>query len=48
WFAIGGIQADNLQQVLEAGATRVAVSGVICSHEHPGQITRELLEQLSN
>ncbi len=48
WFAIGGIQADNLQQVLEAGATRVAVSGVICSHEHPGQITRVLLEQLSN
>lgn len=48
WFAIGGIQADNLQQVLKAGATRVAVSSVICSHAHPGQITRELLGQFSN
>ncbi|MAX35821.1 thiamine phosphate synthase [Gimesia sp.] len=48
WFAIGGIQADNLQQVLKAGATRVALSSVICSHEQPGQITRELLEQFSS
>ena len=45
WFAIGGINADNLQQVLQAGAQRCAVSSVICSHEHPGQITRTLLEQ---
>ncbi|WP_298864365.1 thiamine phosphate synthase [uncultured Gimesia sp.] len=43
WFAIGGINADNLEKVLQAGARRIAISSAICSHEHPGQITRELL-----
>lgn len=47
WFAIGGINAENLPEVLQAGATRVAVSGVICRHEQPGQITRELLDQFT-
>ncbi|QDT30524.1 thiamine phosphate synthase [Gimesia panareensis] len=47
WFAIGGINADNLSAVLEAGATRVAVSSVICNHEHPGEMTRDLLEQFA-
>jgi len=43
WFAIGGINADNLEKTLQAGAQRIAISSAICSHEHPGQITRELL-----
>ena len=30
WFAIGGITEDNVDRVLEAGATRVAVSGAVC------------------
>lgn len=45
WFAIGGINEDNLEQTLQAGAQRVAVSSAICGHEQPGQITKKLLEQ---
>lgn len=48
WFAIGGITADNLSQAIQAGARRVAVSSTICKHEYPAQITRELLEQLTD
>lgn len=44
WFAIGGINADNLKEALQAGAQRIAVSSAICGHAHPGQITRELLD----
>jgi len=44
WFAIGGINADNLQEALQAGAQRIAISSAICSHEHPSQITREILD----
>ncbi|MFK7777652.1 MAG: thiamine phosphate synthase [Gimesia sp.] len=43
WFAIGGINADNLKEALQAGAQRIAVSSIICGHEHPGHITNELL-----
>lgn len=35
WYAIGGINAQNLARVIEAGATRVAVSSAVCSTEHP-------------
>ncbi|MCA9014145.1 MAG: thiamine phosphate synthase [Planctomycetaceae bacterium] len=45
WFAIGGVNADNLGQAIQAGAKRAAVSSAICSHPHPGQITSELLAQ---
>ncbi|WP_339734583.1 thiamine phosphate synthase [uncultured Gimesia sp.] len=45
WFAIGGINADNFEQAIQAGAQRVAVSSAICGHEHPGQITSVLREQ---
>jgi len=45
-FAIGGITAENLGQVLEAGATRVAVSGAICGAENPAEAARQLREQL--
>jgi thiamine-phosphate pyrophosphorylase len=46
-FAIGGIDLDNLSDVLEAGARRIAVSGAICRAEDPGQATRDLLEKIS-
>lgn len=48
WFAIGGINEDNLDQVIQAGAKRVAVSSSICSHPEPGQITGEILSHFSD
>lgn len=42
-FAIGGIGPQNIDDVLGAGARRVAVSSAICSDETPDQITRDLL-----
>jgi thiamine-phosphate pyrophosphorylase len=33
WFAIGGIARDNLENVLAAGARRIAVSGAICGSD---------------
>ncbi|ASC69937.1 Thiamine-phosphate synthase [Halomicronema hongdechloris C2206] len=35
WFAIGGIDADNLDQVIQAGARRVAVVRAIMQAEAP-------------
>ncbi len=46
WFAIGGIQADNLHLVLKAGATRIAVSSVICQAPDPRGVTQELAGRL--
>ncbi|MCA9028859.1 MAG: thiamine phosphate synthase, partial [Planctomycetaceae bacterium] len=31
WFAIGGITSENLPEVIDAGASRIAVSGAITS-----------------
>jgi thiamine-phosphate pyrophosphorylase len=42
WFALGGIQADNLQQVIDAGATRAAVSSAVCSADEPRQAAATL------
>ncbi|MFN0195281.1 MAG: thiamine phosphate synthase [Planctomycetaceae bacterium] len=42
WYAIGGINAENISQVLAAGATRVAVSGAICGAEQPGVVARRI------
>ncbi|MEX0726487.1 MAG: thiamine phosphate synthase [Planctomycetaceae bacterium] len=47
WFAIGGINEKNISQVIEAGATRVAVSGTICGAKEPGVAARGLVEKLS-
>ncbi|MCH7687726.1 MAG: thiamine phosphate synthase [Planctomycetes bacterium] len=44
WFAIGGIDAENMQQLLDAGATRVAVSGAICTACDPAEASRQLIE----
>jgi thiamine-phosphate pyrophosphorylase len=46
-FAIGGINLQNLQMVVKAGARRVAVSNALCQSETPGAIAatiRRLLE----
>lgn len=42
WFAIGGIDAENLEAVLAAGAERVAVSGAALDAASPGEAAREL------
>jgi thiamine-phosphate pyrophosphorylase len=47
WFAIGGINAENIAAVLEAGATRIAVSHAILSADDPGSVTSTLCERLN-
>jgi thiamine-phosphate pyrophosphorylase len=44
FFAIGGLQADNLPEVLEAGASRVCVLRAISDAEQPQSAARELHE----
>ncbi len=46
WFAIGGISSANIAAVRESGASRVAVSGAVCSSSTPGRAAVELLEAL--
>ncbi len=46
WFAIGGIEQNNLNAVLTTGAQRVAVVRAIMQAEQPMQITRQLISQL--
>lgn len=46
WFAIGGITATNIAQVVEAGAVRIAVSSAICGADEPAAAARELKRQL--
>jgi thiamine-phosphate pyrophosphorylase len=46
WFAIGGINAQNLAEVQSAGAEKVAVVRAIMKAEAPLQVTQQLLVQL--
>ena len=46
WFAIGGIDQRNLQDVLKAGAKQVAVVRVIMQSPDPTEATQDLLVQL--
>ena len=46
WFAIGGIDATNVHEVLEAGARRIVVVRAIAEAEDPGRATRTLKEAL--
>ncbi len=48
WFAIGGIDLNNLNEVLTTGAQRVAVVRAIMQAEQPTQVTRQFLSQLLN
>ncbi len=45
-FAIGGISADNLADVLGTGIRRIAVSAAITAAPDPAEATRELLAAL--
>ncbi len=47
WFAIGGINEDNLDRVLEAGATRVAVSAAVVRADSPRRAAQRLKARLS-
>jgi thiamine-phosphate pyrophosphorylase len=46
-FAIGGINTGNLDHVLDAGATRVAVVRAICDAPEPGEAANELRERIT-
>jgi thiamine-phosphate pyrophosphorylase len=45
-FAIGGINASNLAEVVTAGGQRVAVSSAVCSAEAPRAVVQALLRLL--
>ncbi|MBN8247329.1 MAG: thiamine phosphate synthase [Verrucomicrobia bacterium] len=46
WFAIGGITLDNLDAVLNAGATRICVVSAILNTPDVAQSCREFLRRL--
>jgi thiamine-phosphate pyrophosphorylase len=46
WFAIGGINEENLERVLEAGATRVAVSSAVVRADRPRTAAARLRARL--
>ncbi|MCI0387066.1 thiamine phosphate synthase [Streptomyces sp. CNQ085] len=46
WFAIGGINASNLDRVLEAGARRVVVVRAITEADDPGAAAADLAARL--
>ncbi len=46
WVAIGGINESNLGQVLDFGATRIAVVRAVLDARDPGQVSRRLAAQL--
>ncbi|MFJ3882142.1 thiamine phosphate synthase [Streptomyces sp. NPDC090077] len=46
WFAIGGIDAGNLDEVLDAGATRVVVVRAITEASDPGAAAAELAKRV--
>jgi thiamine-phosphate pyrophosphorylase len=45
-FAIGGIDRQNVAEVLAAGFTRIAVSGAVTAAADPVQAAKELLNRL--
>ena len=47
WFAIGGINSRNLNQLCESGASRVAVSGAVIGSEKPGETVVQLKTALA-
>ncbi|MFF1422550.1 thiamine phosphate synthase [Streptomyces sp. NPDC058280] len=46
WFAIGGIDAGNLDQVLDAGARRIVVVRAITEADDPAAATAALAERV--
>ncbi|WP_414565927.1 MULTISPECIES: thiamine phosphate synthase [unclassified Anabaena] len=47
WFAIGGIDANNINDVIDAGAERVAVVRALIQAEQPTLVTQYFLSQLN-
>jgi thiamine-phosphate pyrophosphorylase len=45
-FAIGGINLDNVEQVVAAGARRIAVSHAICAAADPRAMAQRLCRTL--
>ncbi len=48
FFAIGGINLDNLDQVIKAGGQRIAVISAIVSSDNPKASAARLLERLKS
>lgn len=48
WFAIGGITLENVHEVLEAGATRIAVVRAILDARDPADAARSFAEALAH
>ncbi len=46
WFAIGGIDTKNVEQVTKSGASRIAVSGAICKEREPRKAASKLADYL--
>lgn len=46
WFAIGGIDLDNVGNVIDAGAKQVAVVRAIMQAKNPAELVGEFLEKL--
>lgn len=46
WFAIGGVNADNLDEVLDAGARRVVVVRALTAADDPEAAARHLSRRL--
>ncbi len=47
WFAIGGINMNNVNEVLAAGAERIAVVRAVMQAEQPTLVTQYFLSQLA-
>ena len=47
-FAIGGINSRNVEQVIAAGMSRVAVSAAVAKADNPNAVARDLIGQLAN
>ncbi|MEB3229368.1 MAG: thiamine phosphate synthase [Leptolyngbyaceae bacterium] len=47
WFAIGSVNTDNLSEVIDAGANRVAVVRAIMQAENPTLVTQYFISQLA-
>jgi thiamine-phosphate pyrophosphorylase len=48
WFAIGGIDEQNLDRVLEAGASRIVVVRVLTESDQPGAVAARLAARLGS
>jgi thiamine-phosphate pyrophosphorylase len=46
WFAIGGIDAGNLDEVLDAGARRVVVVRAITEADDPASAAADLAKRI--